>query len=54
MVAGLQEDAQDGVTLVCVFQADALQVFIKNFLRFTYGFARGWRMIVYPSLQHSF
>jgi hypothetical protein len=29
-------------------------VFIKNFLRFTYGFARGWRMIVYPSLQHSF
>src|SRR5947209_12603890 len=54
MVAGLQEGAQDSVTLVSVLQPDALQVPVKNVLGLTHGFARGRRMVVDPSLQHWF
>lgn len=39
MVTGLQEGAQDGVALVGVLQADALQMPIKDFLRLAHGLA---------------
>src|SRR5689334_17304904 len=52
MVAGFQEGAQDGVTLIGVLEADTLEVPVKNLLRFAHGFARRWRVIVNSSLQH--
>jgi hypothetical protein len=52
MVAGLQEGAQNGIALLGVLQADALQMLKKDLLRLTHGFARGRGMIVNTSLQH--
>ncbi len=52
MIAGLQEGAQDGIALLGVLQAYALQVLEENVLRFTHGFACRRSMIVNPSLQH--
>src|SRR5215831_7395819 len=39
MIAGLKKSAQDGVALVSMLEPNALQVLIKNVLRFTHGFA---------------
>src|SRR5258708_36541482 len=52
MVASIEEGAQDGVALLGVFQADALQMLVKNVLGLAHGFARGWSMVVNASLQH--
>ncbi len=52
MVAGVEECAQDGVTLFGVLQADAPQVFVKDVLGLAHGFARGRSMVVNASLQH--
>jgi hypothetical protein len=52
MVAGIQEGAQDGVSLLGMLQPHALEVLEENFLGFTHGFPRGWRMIVNSLLQH--
>ncbi len=52
MIAGFQEGAQDGIALLGVLQAYALQVLEEDVLRFTHGFARRRSMIVNPSLQH--
>src|SRR5690242_5409157 len=45
MIARLKKSAQDGVALVGMLEPDALQVLIKDVLRFTHGFARRRRMI---------
>lgn len=52
VVTGFEERAQNGVSLVRVFQSDPLQVFVENLLSFAHGFTRGWGMIVNPSLEH--
>src|SRR6185369_238353 len=52
MIARLKKSAQNGVALVSMLQTDALQVLIKNFLRFTHGFARSGCVIVNPCLPH--
>lgn len=52
MVTGLKKGAQDGIALVCVLQAHAFKMAVKNFLCFAHGFARRRRMIINPSLQH--
>src|SRR5690349_11667052 len=52
MVARLKKSAQNGVALVSMLESDALQVLIKDLLRFAHGFARWRRMIVNPCLQH--
>ena len=52
MIACFQESAQNGIALLGVLQAYALQVLEEDILRFTHGFACGRSMIVNSSLQH--
>jgi hypothetical protein len=52
MIAGLKKGAQDRVALIGMFEADTLQVAVKNVLSFPHRFASGGSMIVNPPLQY--
>lgn len=52
MITGLEERAQNRVSLVSMFQADPLQVLVENLLGLAHGFTGGRGMIVNPSLEH--
>jgi hypothetical protein len=53
VLAGLDEGAEDGVTLLGVLQADALQMLMEALLSVAQGFARERRVVIDPFLQHA-
>jgi len=52
MVPGIKKRAQNGVSLLSVFQAHALQVLEEYLLGLAYVLSRWWRMVVNSLLQH--
>ena len=53
VIARLEKGAKNGIALVRVLQAYALEMLVEDLLRLAHGFPRGRSMIVNSSLQHA-